>query len=43
MSASFTGPMAFPEVDDLDPEGNPLPDSRPLCPGFFGIHNLQLT
>lgn len=42
-TANLTGPMALPEVFDLDAEGNPLPASRPLTSETFGIHNLHIA
>ncbi|MBC6400137.1 MAG: TonB-dependent receptor [Ekhidna sp.] len=42
-TASITGPMALPEVFDLDAEGKPLPVSRPTSSRVFGIHNLHLS
>ena len=42
-TAQFTGPMALPEVFDLDEQGNPLPDPRPLESTPFAIHNLQVN
>jgi outer membrane receptor for ferrienterochelin and colicins len=42
-TARVTGPMALPEVFDLDASGNPLDESRPLDSRPFSIHSLQLN
>ena len=42
-SSQLTGPMALPEVYDLDPQGNPLPAPRPTESGAFFIHSFQLS
>lgn len=42
-SANFTGPMALPEVFDLDANGEPLAEPRPTLSEHFSIHNLQVT
>ncbi len=42
-TANFTGSMALPEVFDLDPNGNPLPTSRPTDSSPFAIHNIQFN
>ena len=39
----MTGPMALPEVFDLDKNGQPLPTARPLKSTMFSLHNLQIT
>lgn len=39
----MTGPMALPEVYDLDAAGNPLLHSRSTQSPAFAFHNLQLT
>jgi outer membrane receptor for ferrienterochelin and colicins len=41
-TANWTGPMELPEVFDLDPRGQPLPQSRPTRSPVFSIHNLQV-
>lgn len=39
-----TGPMALPEVFDVDPAtGNPVATPRPTISNTFFIHNIQLT
>lgn len=43
LSSQLTGPMALPEVYDLDAGGNPVPAPRPLKSSTFAIHSLQLT
>ncbi|WP_420578126.1 TonB-dependent receptor [Ekhidna sp.] len=42
-TARLTGPMALPEVYDLDENGNPLPNPRPTSSSTFAIHNLQVA
>ena len=42
-TARLTGPMALPEVYDLDENGNPLPNPRPTTSSTFAIHNLQVA
>lgn len=42
-SANLTGPMALPEVFDLDTSGKPLLQARPLTSSPFFLHNLQLS
>ena len=42
-TANITGPMALPEVYDLDPLGRPLPTPRATVSRAFSTHNLQLT
>lgn len=39
----LTGPMALPEVFDLDDSGQPLPYSRPTRSDAFAFQNIQLT
>lgn len=39
----ITGPMALPEVFDLDEQGNPLPTSRPTRSEPFAFQNIQLS
>ncbi|QSE97369.1 TonB-dependent receptor [Fulvivirga lutea] len=42
-TARLSGPMALPEVFDLDESGNPLPNARPTESDPFYIHNFQVT
>lgn len=42
-TARYTGPMALPEVFDLDSEGLPSPFPRPTESTTFSIHNIQIT
>ena len=42
-TANLTGPMALPEVFDLDADGNPFVTPRPTTSRVFSTHNLQLT
>ena len=42
-TAIVTGPMALPEVFDLDQNGNPLPYPRPTTSESFAIHNLKVA
>lgn len=42
-TARITGPMALPEVYDLDDSGNPKAESRPTRSEPFSFHNIQLT
>lgn len=42
-TARVTGPMALPEVYDLDENGNPQSTSRPTSSTPFAIHNLQVA
>jgi outer membrane receptor for ferrienterochelin and colicins len=42
LSANATGPMALPEVYDLDAAGNPLPNPRVQESEPFAIANLQV-
>lgn len=42
-TARLTGPMALPEVYDLDENGDPLPNPRPTSSSTFAIHNLQVA
>lgn len=42
-TARFTGPMALPEVFDLDLSGDPFPNPRPTKSDPFAIHNIQVT
>lgn len=42
-TARVTGPMALPEVFDLDANGDPLAFSRPTTSDPFAIHNLQIA
>lgn len=42
-TARVTGPMALPEVFDLDQNGDPLPNPRPTTSESFAIHNLQIA
>lgn len=39
----LTGPMALPEVYDLDENGDPLSSPRPTSSATFAIHNLQIA
>ena len=39
---NLTGPMALPEVFDLNEAGNPLSTSRPTSSEAFALHNLQV-
>ncbi len=39
---NLTGPMALPEVFDLDEMGNPLPTARPTSSDAFALHNFQV-
>ena len=41
-SANFTGSMALPEVYDLDQNGLPLNQPRPVKSQPFSIHSIQL-
>lgn len=40
---STTGPMALPEVFDLDENGAPQTDPRPTRSTAFALHNLQIS
>jgi outer membrane receptor for ferrienterochelin and colicins len=40
---SATGPMALPEVFDLDENGQPQIDPRPTRSTAFALHNLQVS
>ncbi|MFK7931989.1 MAG: TonB-dependent receptor [Saprospiraceae bacterium] len=40
---SATGPMALPEVFDLDENGEPLPSARATTSEPFALHNLQIN
>ncbi len=42
-TARLTGPMALPEVFDLDENGDPLSNPRPTTSESFAIHNLQVA
>ena len=42
-TARYTGPMALPEVYDLDGNGDPLGTPRPTTSQTFAIHNLQIA
>ena len=42
-TANLTGPMALPQVFDLDETGNPLPFSRPTSSSSFGMHSIQVS
>ena len=42
-TAQITGPMALPEVYDLDESGAPLEDSRPTTSIPFSLHQVQVT
>ena len=42
-TARLTGPMALPEVYDLDEQGNVVGTARPTTSVPFSIHTLQLT
>ncbi|WP_425391703.1 TonB-dependent receptor [Ekhidna sp.] len=42
-TARLTGPMALPEVFDLDENGDPRPSPRPTTSTPFAIHNLQIA
>ncbi len=39
----LTGPMALPEVFDLDENGDPLGAARPTSSTPFSFHNIQIT
>ena len=39
----LTGPMALPEVFDLNERGVPLPYARPTESPAFSFHNVQVT
>jgi len=41
-SVRLTGPMALPQVYDLDYQGNPLPESRPTQSETWAIHDIQI-
>ncbi len=41
-SSNLTGPMALPEVYDLDANGDPLADPRTTTSEPFAIHNLKV-
>lgn len=43
ITARFTGPMQLPEVFDLGPDGEPLPQSRPTRSQPFALVNFQVT
>lgn len=41
---TLTGPMALPELHDLNPAtGDPLPEPRPVRSPVFSLHNVQVT
>ena len=42
-TSRYTGPMALPEVYDLDDAGNVLDESRPVRSSPFVIHTMQFT
>ena len=42
-SAQFTGPIALPEVYDLDEFGIPLNEPRPTISTPFSLHQIQVT
>lgn len=42
-TAQITGPMALPEVYDLDESGTPLEASRPTTSIPFSLHQLQVS
>lgn len=42
-TVNVTGPMALPEVFDLDANGLPLEKSRPTTSQPFAIHNVQVS
>ncbi|MEQ8926419.1 MAG: TonB-dependent receptor [Fulvivirga sp.] len=42
-TARLSGPMALPEVFDLDESGNPKSQPRPTESELFNIHNFQVT
>lgn len=42
-SLRITGPMALPEVFDLDENGDPLPTSRPQKSDPFAFQNIQIS
>lgn len=42
LTANLTGPMALPEVYDLDPAGNPLPEPRAGESEPFAIAGVQI-
>jgi outer membrane receptor for ferrienterochelin and colicins len=42
-TARITGPIALPEVFDLDTEGNPMPEPRPVTSETFSLHSIQVT
>ena len=39
----LTGPMALPEVYDLDEQGTPRPYARPTQSAAFSFHTMQVT
>lgn len=42
-TARFTGSMRLPEVFDLDENGLPMAESRPVDSPVFSMHNAQIT
>ena len=42
-TANITGPMALPEVYDLDETGSPISEPRPTTSKPFSLHNIQVT
>jgi outer membrane receptor for ferrienterochelin and colicins len=42
-TARITGPMALPEVFDLDENGSPMTTARPTISKPFSFHNIQVS
>uniref|UniRef100_UPI004049B404 TonB-dependent receptor n=1 Tax=Fulvivirga sp. TaxID=1931237 RepID=UPI004049B404 len=42
-TARVTGPMALPEVFDLDENGSPMTTARPTISKPFSFHNIQVS
>lgn len=42
-TARVTGPMALPEVYDLDENGNPMTTARPTISKPYSFHNIQIS
>ena len=42
-TAQITGPMALPEVYDLDESGTPLDTPRPITSTPFSLHQIQIS
>ncbi|MEQ8572484.1 MAG: TonB-dependent receptor, partial [Fulvivirga sp.] len=42
-TARITGPMALPEVFDLDENGSPMKTARPTISKPFSFHNIQVS